>query len=276
MDHLNLIGPGKLGQTLARLWVAGGHLRLVGVLGRDIARVQAAVTLIGAQPRAATQVTQLPPARITLIATPDDALADVAQDLLAGGRMRAGDIVLHCSGATPSAALTPLQQAGVLIASVHPLKSFAGPASASNTFAGTWCGAEGDAAALAVLQPLFEAIGGRWFALKAEHKLLYHAGAVLACNHLVALMEAALRCMETAGLPRDFAWAALQPLVVGTLTNLSQRGTVQALTGPAARGDLRILTAESVATQQLGAAVGNVYDALTVVALELAASKSSV
>ncbi|KPC55305.1 Rossmann-like and DUF2520 domain-containing protein [Amantichitinum ursilacus] len=266
--RLNLIGPGRLGQTLALLWQRAGLVQLQAVCGRDAQRVAAACQRIGAgQP---ARIDLLPPAELTLIATPDAAIAEVAQQLTAAGTLRRGDIVLHCSGATASSVLAPVTAAGAVIASVHPLKSFADPLSAAASFAGTWCGGEGDRAALAVLQPLFEAAGGQWFALQAEHKLLYHAGAVLACNHLVALMDTALQCMAVAGLPRAAAWSALQPLVQGTLANIAAKGTVEALTGPAARGDLAILQAEQTLTEQLSPEVGAVYAALTAVALQLA------
>ena len=277
MHSFNLIGPGRLGQTLGHLWVRAGLVNLQALAGRDVARLHAASTFIapGLPVQTCLALAELPPAAITLIATPDDVLPLLADELMAAPALRAGDIVFHCSGATPSSALAPLRQRGVWVASVHPLKSFADPCSAAASFSGTWCGAEGDAAALMLLQPLFEAVGGHWFALQTEHKLLYHAGAVLACNHLVALLDAALRCMAAAGLPHAAALTALQPLIAGTLNNVMQHGTVAALTGPAARGDMRVLTAQSAATHQLDAAVGAVYDALTVVALELAASKSS-
>ena len=63
--------------------------------------------------------------------------------------------------------------AAVFVASVHPLKSFADPATAVANFAGTWCVMEGMPAALAVLQPAFEQIG-------AAHGTYRHGGAVAA------------------------------------------------------------------------------------------------
>ncbi|GAB7126894.1 Rossmann-like and DUF2520 domain-containing protein [Silvimonas sp. JCM 19000] len=272
MPRLNLIGPGRLGQTLGRLWQQAGVVQLQAVCGRDARKTAAACALIGAG--APAELSALPPAALTLIATPDAAIATVAHHLATARVLRPGDVLFHCSGATASTVLAPLREQGVHIASVHPLKSFAEPLAAAASFAGTWCGGEGDTAALAVLQPIFEAIGGQWFALQAEHKLLYHAGAVLACNHLVALIDTALQCMETAGLPRAAAWPALQPLVQGTLTNIAARGTVEALTGPAARGDHAILQAEQALTQQLAPEIGAVYAALTTVALQLAAQQS--
>ncbi len=267
---LNLIGPGRLGQSIARLLVAGGHARMGQIVGREAVRATAARDFIGGGEVATLET--LRPADITLLAVPDDALPELSAALAAGAVVRAGDIVWHGSGALPSSVLAPLSTLGAWVASVHPLKSFAQPALAVADFAGTWCGCEGDAAALAVLQPLFEALGAHCFAIDPAGKTLYHAGAVLACNTLVALMEAALRCMEGAGVPRDAAWPALLPLIEGTLANVGRLGTAAALTGPVARGDVTTVARQLEATDALAPAIGAIYRSLSQLATELPGS----
>ncbi|QNM95855.1 Rossmann-like and DUF2520 domain-containing protein [Chitinimonas koreensis] len=269
LPTFNLIGPGRLGRTLARLWHDAGLLAVARLVGRDAHGIAAARDFIGAGSPATLDA--LEPADFTLIATPDDALAATAAALAAGGAVRPGDVVFHCSGALPSEALAPVRAAGGLVASVHPLKSFADPARAIADFAGTRCGCEGDAAALARLAPLFDAIGAQRFALDPAGKTLYHAAAVLACNDLVALMDAALRCMAAAGVPRETAWPALRPLIDGTLANLDRLAPAEALTGPVARGDAATVARQLAATTVLDPAVGEAYRALGALALRLAA-----
>lgn len=268
----NLIGPGRLGQTLTRLWHDAGLIAVAGLLGREPAHTRLAQEFIGAG-RVLDWGAAIAPAKITLLATPDNALAPLAHRLAASGAIAAGDVVFHCSGALSSAVLAPLRARGAAIASVHPLKSFAAPELAITNFAGTCCATEGDAAALAMLAPLFDAIGGHRFAVDPERKLLYHAGAVLACNHLVALMEAALRCMEQAGVPRATAWPALRPLIDGSLANIDQLGPRGALTGPVARGDIATVEQEIAATQQAGPVVSDTYRVLSEMARQLLADR---
>lgn len=269
LPTLNVIGPGRLGQTLAHLWQRNGLAAVQGLLARDVDHARAAQKFIGAGQ--SEDWASLVPASITLIATPDDAISAVAVKLLHSGVIQPDAVVFHCSGALTSELLAPLREAGAAVASVHPLKSFADPLVAVSDFAGTWCGYEGDEAALSRLLPLFAAIGAQRFAINPANKLLYHAGAVLACNHLVALMETALRSMQGAGVPREAAWQALRPLIDGTLVNLDQRGPVDALTGPVARNDLQTVEREIAATGQLDPAVAAVYQSLTTVAMQLAA-----
>jgi len=271
MQKLNLIGPGRLGRTLARLWHEAGLLEVGCVLSRDASSAQAASATLGVGQ--ASDWDNLVPARLTLIATPDAAIGEVAVRLAQSEAIRAGDIVFHCSGALESELLASPRTRGALIASVHPLMSFARPESAN--LQDVWCACEGDAAALTVIEPLFRALGAQCFAVAPGGKLLYHSAAVLACNHLVALMEAALLSMEGAGVPRDTAWRGLQPLIAGTLANIGLLGTQAALTGPVARGDRATVAAEIAATTQMDADVGQAYRALSLLALRLAPAQTT-
>jgi predicted short-subunit dehydrogenase-like oxidoreductase (DUF2520 family) len=267
LTTLNLIGPGRLGLSLARLWHDIGQIQLGGIATRAdrIAAIDTSSLGIGIT----CPLAELPQADITMIATPDDALAHVALALAKAGPSIRHDIVFHCSGALSSGVLAPLAEKGAAVASIHPLRSFTGAALSLAEFAGTYCGCEGDEAALARLAPLFDAIGARRFAVDAAHKTHYHAAAVLACNDLVALMEAALQCMEAAGVDRTQAWPALRPLIDGTLNNLDALGTRAALTGPVARGDADTVARQTNALQDLSPHLGDTYRSLGMLALEL-------
>ncbi|GAA5177442.1 Rossmann-like and DUF2520 domain-containing protein [Niveibacterium umoris] len=267
LPRLNLIGAGRLGRSLARLWHRAGVLEigLVCDIATDVAAD--AVRFIGAGTAATT--TPSVPAAFTLIATRDDAIRAAAVTLANSGILRSGDIVFHCSGALTADVLSVARARDAMVASVHPMRAFADPAAATQAFAGTVCASEGDASAVAALAPLFEAIGGRRIDIAPQHKLLYHAGAVMACNHLVALMEGAVQCLEHAGLPRDDAWRALRPLVDGTLAAIDHAGTQKALTGPLARGDRETVRAECAATAALDPDIGRAYAALSALALHL-------
>src|SRR5205085_171600 len=102
--------------------------------------------------------------------------------------------------------------------------SFAQPEQVLKNFAGTWCGVEGDAAALAVLAPLFEKPGARLVAVRPEAKTLYHAAAVFASNYLVTLGDAALAAYAGAGITRKDALQMIAPLMQNTLANLLEHG----------------------------------------------------
>ena len=266
---LNLIGPGRAGRALASLLSRSDACQLQDVLGRSLPSAQQAIAFLGAG-RAAAEMAAMRPAQIWLIATPDTVVAETAAALAVARVLRPGDIVWHCSGALSSAELAPAREAGAQLASVHPLKSFADPAVAMKSFAGTWCTAEGDERALAVLLPLFEALGARIARIDAAGKTLYHSGAVLACNALTALMQAGLRAFAHAGVARETALLMMEPLARETLDNVFRLGPVPALTGPVARGDDAVVARQLDALRQVDAEVAEVYRALSVIALGLA------
>lgn len=268
-ETLNIIGPGRAGRALGALFAHAGLCAVQDVLSAETATAQSAVDFIGAG-RAVRALGDMRAADFWLLTPPDAAIAPVAAALAAAGRVRAGDIVFHCSGSQPSSILAPLAAAGAQLASVHPLKSFADPAIAAQTFAGTHCAAEGDAAALLRLRPLFERLGARFSVIDPAGKTLYHAASVLVSNDLVALMEAGLRAYGAAGLPRATAQAMMEPLVRGTLDNVLALGTVRALTGPVARGDAGVVARQLAALQALDPRIADAYRALGALALDLA------
>lgn len=266
---LNLVGPGRVGRTLGTLLHRKGQLQLQDVLSAERATAEDAVAFIGAG-RAVRALSDLRPADLWLLATPDAAITPVAMALAATGTVRRGDVVWHCSGALASTALAPLAAAGARVASLHPLKSFAAPAAATASFAGTWCTAEGDATALAVLQPLYESLGAKVRVIEAAGKTLYHAASVLVCNDLTALMEAGLRTYAAAGLDRVTAQTMMEPLVRETLDNVFRLGTTEALTGPVARGDADVIARQFAALGAVDPRIADAYRALNGIAVDLA------
>jgi predicted short-subunit dehydrogenase-like oxidoreductase (DUF2520 family) len=268
MVALNVIGCGRVGKTLARLFARDRVFDVQDLLSGTPAGAQAAAAFIGAG-RAAGAMGELRPAGVWMITPPDGRIEACARALAATGTVRAGDVAFHCSGALASAVLAPLRDRGAAVASVHPLKSFADPARAVESFVGTPCAAEGDAAALASLVPAFERIGAAVFAFDAARKTEYHAAGVLASNDLVALLEAALRCYAKAGFGRDDALRLMAPLVRETVDNVFRLGPAAALTGPVARGDAAVVARQREALAD-DPALAAIYRELGRVALDLA------
>ena len=97
---------------------------------------------------------------------------------------------------------------------------------------------EGDAKAVAAARRLVRALGGRSFTIAPSDKALYHAAAVLASGHTVALFDLASELLARCGVAPAAARKALLPLTASTLANLlAAAQPAAALTGPFARGD---------------------------------------
>lgn len=271
---LNIIGCGRLGRTLARLWGDAGVFEIGDINDHTLDKSHAAVAFIGGG-RACGHTADMRAADLWLLAPPDDRIAVCCEELVASAPLAAGNIVFHCSGALSSTVLSTAAARGATVASVHPLKTFADAGAAVLTFNGSRCAAEGDAAALSVLQPAFERIGAQVFAINAPAKTLYHAASVMMCNYLTALLETGARSFEAAGLPRDEAMRMVEPLVRETLDNVFAMGPARALTGPIVRGDVEVVRRQVEALTVLDPHVAEVYRSLGVIATQLAAAQGA-
>ncbi|MFG6415653.1 DUF2520 domain-containing protein [Roseateles sp. DC23W] len=167
------------------------------------------------------------------LTVPDDHIAATAAALT----WRAGQLALHCSGATPLAALAPAPAA----AGFHPLKLLAG----DTGLAGAHVGIEADAAHRPELQALALRLGMQPLALPspmpASARAAYHAAANLAASGVLAVLAEAGSLWSAAGLAGDDALPALLPLTRGALDTAQGRGLAGAVSGPIARGDAGVL-----------------------------------
>ena len=274
-----MLGAGKVGQTLAQLLNQHGAVAITDVVTRSPESAEAATAFIG-NGRPLTDISHLSPADLFMLACPDDQISAVATSLAISGIVKTGNIIFHCSGAKSSELLSSLRQSSgghpdIYIASLHPLKSFASPVNAIQSFAGTYCGIEGDAEAHNLLNDLMLSIGGIPFKLDTHSKTLYHAASVIACNYLVTLQEISLQTFAEAGVERQLATNILEPLVRGTVNNIFNSGTANALTGPVARGDSETVREQLQALHQWRPESGEIYRMLGHVALELSNQQGS-
>lgn len=268
-NTLNIIGCGRLGKTLARLFLERKVITLLGVRNRSDTSSRRAIEFLKSG-QVASSVSQLPRSRLWMICTPDEEISVVARELREASALQSNDLVFHCSGALSSRALAPLRELGAVVASVHPIRSFADPASPTLSFEGTRCAFEGDSAAREGLSTLFESIGGGVFEIATDAKLLLHAGHVFASNYVVSVLECANRLYTEAGVDPELAREFMRPLVGSVVDNIERLGTVRALTGPIARGESELVATQLAATRQALPDIGELYARLGEIAADLA------
>ena len=272
---LNLIGAGRVGQTLAHLWTRHGVLRVQDVLTRSPDSARTALDFIApdvSMARAVAQIADMRPADIWLLAVPDAQIAACAQELAAHARQR-GDspaLAFHCSGAQSAELLAPLRDLGWAVASAHPVLSFASAQTAVVQFAGTPCALEGDAAGCDTLHPLFEAIGAACFGVRSQDKVLYHAAAVLATNFAPVLQALAEDAWRATGMPDALVLRLRERLLRNLVDNIAAFGPQKALTGPAARGDFAAIAHQADVVADWDPQAAAAYRALSALALRMA------
>ena len=267
--RLDIIGAGKAGRTLARLWAQAGVFEIGCIVNRSIGSSQAAVDFIG-EGSPAERVSAIGPLDVLMISTPDKCIEECARSVAREGKAFPDAVVFHCSGSLSSDNLLVLQQIGCHIGSVHPIKSFAEPALAVSTFDGTFCAMEGDKPVIDCLQDAVARIGGHSFEINKASKVIYHAGSVFASNYLTAMIYAGVRCMEKSNIPYTQAMEVLQQIVTGTVENIFKLGPVSALTGPISRGEREVVQKQLNALAQWQPEISDAYRAAGVLAVDMA------
>ena len=227
-----LVGPGRAGSSVALALVAHGW-RAVAVAGRsyEAPSTRHAVARLGAPPISVADAGF--DADLVVIATPD-ADIDVVADALAPN-LDPGALVVHLSGARGLDALLPIldTRPDVRVGALHPLQTFS--AADPERLKGAWAAVAGPAA----VTDLAIELGLRPFVITDDERASYHAAAVVASNHLVALLGQVERLAAAAGVPFE----AFVPLMRASFDNAAAQSPMLALTGPVARGDLATVAA---------------------------------
>ena len=234
--RVTIIGAGRMGQGLGLALKRRGYkIALVARTPRDV--TPPLMLHQGSRAEATAG------AELVLIATPDDAIGQVAAELAAEGAISRDQVVLHLSGLLDRNALLPLEESGAACGSFHPLQSVADAATAAERLKGAYVGIEGDDRALVAAERLANTLRMIPVRIPAAAKPAYHAGAAFVANYTVALVGVAERLARGAGVPADIAARIYLPLLGGAVANLNALGPAAALTGAVRRGDEQTIRA---------------------------------
>jgi predicted short-subunit dehydrogenase-like oxidoreductase (DUF2520 family) len=214
-------------------------------------------------------------AAIVFLTVPDDVIGPLCAQVASEEGWRAGQGVVHCSGALSSEVLEPARRAGALVASFHPLQAFASLEAALDNLPGSTFALEGDAELVSQLERLVQVLDGTALHLRPDDKVLYHAAAAIASNYTVTLAGLACELLVREGIAANPNQALhyLLPLLRGTVENLEALGLPDALTGPLVRGDVGTVARHIEALQRCAPELAHLYRHLARLTLPLAQQK---
>jgi len=169
-----------------------------------------------------------PDADFYIISVKDDAVTEVAASLPA-----VSGIVAHTSGSVPVEALTP---ASAEIGVFYPLQTFSKADTVDVRHVPFFI--EGNnQQAFDRLSALARMISDRIYAADSAHRATLHIAAVFACNFTNNLWAIAAEILEKGGYSLD----VMKPLLEATLDKAMRMHPDLAQTGPAVRGDERVI-----------------------------------
>jgi predicted short-subunit dehydrogenase-like oxidoreductase (DUF2520 family) len=245
-----LIGPGRAGTTIALGLLEQGW-SVVAVAGRapDATSTSTAAAVLASRPALVSEAAR--GASVVIIATPDRAIEQTA--VAAEPAIEPGALVLHLAGSRGLDVFDALRsrRTGVRVGALHPLQTFPSTTVGLERLQGAWAAVAGDPEVTQIATLL----GLRTFEVADSNRIGYHTAAVVASNHLVALLGQVERLAARAGVPFE----AFAPLVLGSMQNAFAIGPAEALTGPVERGDLSTVEAQ---LRELDPAERDAYRAL--------------
>jgi predicted short-subunit dehydrogenase-like oxidoreductase (DUF2520 family) len=271
-ENINIIGCGRAAGSLARLWQQAGVVKIADVMNRSLASSRAAVGKLAAG-RAAASIVEMAPAPYWLIGTGDEQIEGAAALLARQGRYLEGSVAFHLCGRHGIEILQPLEDAGCLVAAVHPVRSLTHSNITIGDFTGTACVAEGGGQALDALRGLFSGIGGEWLPVSRLDRGLYHAAVSIISNITKGVAWKAEGWMEHAGLDEETAGIVTHNLLSSTMEDLAKAGARQSITGPIVRGDTSTVEAHIQALIRGHPEDVEMYRVLAGTVLELAAER---
>lgn len=147
-------------------------------------------------------------------------------------------IICHCSGALSSAIFSDAQDLSVYSYSVHPIYAFHSKRESYKQLPSAVFTIEGSPQKINEMVTFISDMGNTVRVISPQSKTKYHTATVMASNQMTALVHSAIGLLCECGFSKQDAMSALIPLIYGNLCNISEVGTVQALTGPVERNDV--------------------------------------
>lgn len=271
---LCLVGPGRVGESLAAWSVARGA-RLEAVAGRSPGPAAELAERLGGRAEV-LETLESGGSDLLLIAVPDGAIPEVVRSL--AGRPQAA-VALHTAGSLGASVLAPLEKSGSAVGCFHPLKAFPRPLPDPSEAAGTFFALDGASEAVALGERLADAFGGVAGVVPDAARDLYHLAASVAAGGVATLVASAGDLARTLGLP-DAVFSGYLELAHGALRALeTELGSERpgpaggarperAITGPLARGDTATFLRELASLRRSGAPADRRVPLLCRLALE--------
>lgn len=261
-----------VGTAVGHLLREAGH-HIIAVCDKSPAALERALPYTGGN-AFAESAKAVREADTILITTPDDMISQASKKI-ADPHLVKGKFVFHMSGAGGLDLLADVKESGAFTACIHPIQSFSSIDSAISNLPGSVFGITADKEAEKHARVIVRDLHGIPTIIAPEQKPLYHAAACLASNYLVALLHVVESFYEAIGLNAENAQKAYLPLVYGTLKNIQNSGSIKALTGPIARGDVSTIKKHMHVIAESQPQYASLYSEMGLIAVKIAQQKGT-
>lgn len=231
-----IIGAGKVGCSLGK-YFRSGDLEVTGYydVNENLAKEAATFTETTFIEDLETIVKESDALFLTV---PDDLITTVWNQMK--DMSLEGKFICHCSGALSAGDAFPgIDKCGAFGYSVHPLFAVSDKYNSYKELSHAYFVIEGDEKHREEIAEIFKNLGNPVRYIAAKDKVKYHCAAAVCSNHVVALIQESLELMQECGFDEESALKALTPIMLGNMQHIVERGTVNSLTGPVERADVK-------------------------------------
>lgn len=236
--RIGIIGTGAVGTAFAVLFGRAGYT-IAAASDRNPEKAHALKNVLPHFGDVYDNSTTIDKADVIFFCLADDMLSDEIKKCATAQSSFERKIFFHTSGTLSSDLFEPMRKKGAQAASFHPLQSI--PANAGRlSLASFGIAIEGDKPAVDFAVILAEKLGAKPMLIERDQKALYHTTATLASNGLIGLSGVVEEMIESVGLEeegREYFYRLMEQ----SLKNSRTMTAPEAITGPAARGDLTTL-----------------------------------
>lgn len=226
ISQVGIIGYGNVGSHLSRIFQKVEDLKLTVYNRSSIPQGQNPENI-----HITGELQDLATSELVILAVKDDAIIPVLEQIK--DIVASDTIVCHCSGSTPSEVIKPyFKNYGVL----YPLQTFSTDKSIDYTEIPLFITGS-DPATTQIIKNISQYISPKTYEIDDNQRISLHISAVFCCNYTNAMYAIGQKiCTD-----HDLNFDHLLPLIEETANKIKQLPPQKAQTGPAMRGDWKIV-----------------------------------
>ncbi|MGM9971609.1 MAG: Rossmann-like and DUF2520 domain-containing protein [Anaeroplasmataceae bacterium] len=169
------------------------------------------------------------------LTTNDDELGNIINELL---KLNIKDkIIIHTSGAASSLDLGHLNEDNYCY-SLHPIYAFCDKYESYKGLKNASFTLEGNSLYLSEIKDMITGMGNNCAIIDTKNKPIYHASCVMMSNLVNSLIDVSYSELNRIGITD---MSLFQTLIINNITNVINKGPIDALTGPVKRNDVNTI-----------------------------------
>ncbi|RKS52943.1 uncharacterized protein DUF2520 [Gillisia mitskevichiae] len=224
MKRIVIFGTGNLATHLFEVYKYSGDFKIIQVYNHDPKSLQ----IFNDQVAITTNLNEIAPADIYILALKDDILAEISQKI-----NETNALVLHTSGAVSVEVLNKFKNRGVF----YPLQTFSKNKKVDFSKIPI-CIEANTAENTKVLNELASEISEKVFGISSEQRKTLHVAAVFVSNFVNFMYTEGEKICNDNQVPFEI----LHPLILETASKVTKMSPLESQTGPAKRNDQEVIS----------------------------------